>query len=211
MDDLGRFFRYLVSSLAATDPARLHLPLPLAEIRQTILPYRAHRRTLNLQSSEDYELMLIRLCAGEGGYARTEPEEAQAEFAAEAQSSNPDLEIVERREAVAVILNQDQVAHALNPVSDLAFAPPEQRYAPPPPKKVPSNSSRQPDSSATKPVRPVPAVCGSCGEKLPIGKKVKFCPHCGQSQAPTRCPECQADLEPDWRHCGNCGAALKSR
>ena len=44
-----------------------------------------------LESSEDYELVLLRLCAGEGGLVRTEPEEARARFAEELQSPNPDL------------------------------------------------------------------------------------------------------------------------
>jgi hypothetical protein len=207
VEDLDRFFRYMVNSIAATDPARLHGPLPLPEIRQTILPYRANRRALNLESSEDYELMLIRLCAGEGGFARTEPDEAHAEFVAEAQSSNPDLGIAERHEEAVVILNEDQVARALQPVSDIAFAPPEQRYAPKPPSKSPLPVS---PSDKTKAGRPA-AICGWCGEKLPLGRKTKFCPHCGQSQAPTHCPHCQADLEPNWRHCVNCGAALQSK
>ena len=29
---------------------------------------------------------------------------------------------------------------------------------------------------------------------------MKFCPHCGESQALTHCPECQTELEPAWRH-----------
>ena len=89
MEDLSRFFRQMVRNLAATDPARLRRPLPLGEIRRTILPYRANRRALRLETSEDYELVLIRLCAGEGGFAHTEPDDVHAEFAAEALSSNP--------------------------------------------------------------------------------------------------------------------------
>jgi hypothetical protein len=213
MSDLSRFFRQIVSNLAATDPARLQLPLPIAEIRRTILPYRANRRALSLESSEDYELMLVRLCAGEGGLARTEPEEAHADFASEAQSSNPDLGIVERHEAAMVILNPEQVARARNSVSDIAFAPPDQRYAPPkspvePAAKSPRPTSRR-DSNGMKSGRPA-AICRSCGGKLPSGRKAKFCPHCGQDQTLTQCPECQADLEPSWRHCVNCGATLHS-
>jgi hypothetical protein len=212
MEDLGRFFRHMVSSLAASDPGRLHEPLPLAEIRQTIIPYRANRRALSLETSEDYELVLIRLCAGEGGFARTEPEEAHAEFAAEAQSPNPDLAIVERHEEAVVILNEDKVARALEPVSDSAFAPPDNRYAPPPAVVPPTKSApRVSRDSKQRNAGRSAAICRSCGEKLPLGMKTKFCPHCGQSQALTRCPECQANLEPGWRHCVNCGTALPSR
>ena len=77
MTDLQRFFRVLVRNLAATDPARLRRPLPLTDIRDTIVPYSANRRSLQLESSEDYELMLMQLCAGQEGFARTEPEEVR--------------------------------------------------------------------------------------------------------------------------------------
>ena len=64
MSDLERFFRRLVTNLANSDPARLHRPLPLPEVYQTIMPYRTNRRALGLDTSEDYELVLLRLAAG---------------------------------------------------------------------------------------------------------------------------------------------------
>ena len=82
MTDLERFFRQLVANLAASDPSRLHHPLPLEEILGSIVPYRSNRRALHLESSEDYELVLLRLAAGEGGFVRTEPEEARKKLAA---------------------------------------------------------------------------------------------------------------------------------
>lgn len=212
MQDLSRFFRQIVRNLAAADPARLRRPLPLGEILQTILPYRANRRALQLETSEDYELVLIRLCGGEGGFARTEPDEVHAEFAAEALNSNPDLTIVHRHEDAVVILNQEQLARALEPTKDLAFAPPDQRFAPPAPDKpasvpappAPKKASRKPRAGP-----PSPATCRACSGELPPGWSVKFCPHCGESQALTHCPECQTELEPAWRHCVTCGAVVK--
>lgn len=203
MEDLGRLFRQIVRNLAATDPARLRRPVPLGEIRQTILPYRANRRSLQLESSEDYELVLIRLCAGEGGFARTEPDDVHAEFVAEALNANPDLTIVHRHENAAVILNEEQLARALDPDPGLAFAPPDQRFAPP----VPEQPAATPDVPV--PERdPSEPHCRACGGKLPLGLRVKFCPQCGETQALTHCPECQTELDPAWRHCVNCGAAV---
>ena len=221
MEDLSRFFRQMVRNLAATDPARLRQPLPLGDIRRTILPYRANRRALRLETSEDYELVLIRLCAGEGGFARIEPDDVYAEFAAEALSSNPDLTIVHRHENATVILNEEQLARALDPAQELAFAPPsDQRFAPPAPKELapaptPAQSAPKPAPAPAREVskpqsRPVPpANCRACGGKLPAGRSVKFCPHCGENQALTHCPECQTELEPAWRHCVACGAAVR--
>ena len=218
MEDLSRFFRQMVRNLAATDPARLRQPLPLGDIRRTILPYRANRRALRLETSEDYELVLIRLCAGEGGFARTEPNDVHAEFAAEALSSNPDLTIVHRHESAVLILNEEQLVRALDPARELAFAPSDQRFAPPAPKEpapAPAPAPPAPKSAPAREVsksqsRPVPpAICRACSGKLPAGRSVKFCPHCGESQALTHCPKCQTELEPAWRHCVACGAAVR--
>jgi predicted RNA-binding Zn-ribbon protein involved in translation (DUF1610 family) len=212
VEDLSRFFRQIVRNLAATDPAGLRRPLPLGEIRRTILPYRANRRALQLETSEDYELVLIRLCAGEGGFARTEPDDVQAEFAAEAQNSNPDLTIVHRHEKAVVILNEGQLVRALDPARDLAFAPSDQRFAPPNPREaVPLPDRPAPVKAVSKPSAkpPSPAICRVCSGKLPPGRSVKFCPHCGESQVLTRCPECQTELEAAWRHCVTCGAAVR--
>jgi hypothetical protein len=212
VEDLDRFFRQIVRNLVATDPDHLRQPLPLAELRQTILPYRANRRALQLESSEDYELVLIRLCAGEGGFARAEPDEVRAEFVAEALSPNPDLTIVHRHENAAVILNEEQLVRALDPALERSFAPPEQRFAPPaatepvlaPDLPVPERVSSPPRADAVS-----PAICRACGCKLPPARRVKFCPHCGESQERARCHACQTDLDPAWRHCVACGAEVK--
>jgi hypothetical protein len=205
VEDLGRLFNLLVSHLAAADPARLRQPLPLGEIRQTIIPYRANRRALQLESSEDYELVLIRLCSGEGGYARTEPDEVHGKFAVEALSSNPDLTIVGRYEDATIILNEAQVDRALGLDPQLAFAPPEQRViSPPSPAPAPP-----PDSPILKRSHGE-GLCRTCAGKLPHGRNVKFCPHCGESQTPTHCPQCETELEPGWRHCVTCGATVNT-
>ena len=53
--------------------------------------------------------------------------------------------------------------------------------------------------------------CLYCGGTLPGDRPIRFCPHCGQRQAPPECPQCHSDVEPAWRHCVNCGAALGER
>lgn len=83
MSDLQHFFRQLVANLSASDPTRLYQALPVADIQEVIIPYRASRRVLALESAEDYEVLLLRLCAGEGGLARTDPPEIQARFQTE--------------------------------------------------------------------------------------------------------------------------------
>lgn len=214
MDDLERFFRQIVRNLAATDPARLHRPLPLIELRESIVPYRANRRALQLESSEDYELVLMRFCAGEGGFARTEPAEVRAELEIEVGSSNPDLEIVRRYQNAVVSLEPKPLALVLNHEPGLAFAPPDhsgrlsmEKAA----ATLPELPSFEPlaaeaESAATS-SHPSPQ-CGLCGWVLPTGRVLHFCPHCGGSQKLTRCPACRSETEPGWRHCVTCGFAI---
>ena len=105
-------------------------PLALDEIFRDILPYRANRRALQLDTSEDYELVLLRLCAGEGSLVRTEPEEARARFAQEIRSANPDLDVLHAFENVEVTLRAEALARALEAEPEGSYAPPGRRAEP---------------------------------------------------------------------------------
>jgi hypothetical protein len=70
MTDLERLFRRLVDNLIAIDPARLHRPVALADLLNSIIPYRTNRRALSIDSAEDYDMLVLRLCSGEGGYVQ---------------------------------------------------------------------------------------------------------------------------------------------
>jgi len=217
--DLERFFRQLVANLAASDPSRLHHPLPLEEILGSIVPYRSNRRALHLESSEDYELVLLRLCAGEGDLVRTEPEKARARFAEEVRSPNPDLGVLHRFENVLVSLRSEPLARALGPDvdPDLPYAPPDR--APPPPipgldlpsldplGEIEDFSDPEPDA-ALEHIESTDPHCLYCGGTLPGDRPIRFCPHCGQRQAPPECPQCHSEVDPGWRHCVSCGTAL---
>lgn len=203
--DLERFFCQLARNLAASDPTRLQSGLALAEIRNSILPYRANRRALQLESSEEYELVLMRLCAGEGGFARTEPEEVAAEFVAELRSRNPDLTIIPRREKALVSLNPQALAKALEPNPERAYAPrkPGRRASDVKPRKSRETAPERSQGSDKQ------SQCTRCHGVLPPGRVVNFCPQCGLNLTRTRCPECKAEIEPGWRHCVGCGLPLE--
>jgi hypothetical protein len=243
--DVERFFRRLVSNLAATDPARLRRPVPLDEILREILPYRANRRTLQLDTSEEYEWVLLRLCAGEGGLVRTEPEEARARFAQEIRSANPDLDVLHAFENVQVTLRAESLARALEAEPEGIYAPPgrraEREIDPelvlgaaqfdelpglseaglPGVEALPElpdaeelreadelpESDEPPETGEAAAMESAPS-CLYCGGSLPVHRPVNFCPHCGQSQTQILCPECRSEIEPGWRHCVNCGAAV---
>ena len=213
MTDLERFFAALVRNVAAADRTRLQKPLLLVDIRNSILPYRANRRALQLESSEDYEWVLLRLCAGEGGFARTGPDEVRDEFVQELESPNPDLTLIDRREHAVVHLDPRAVARALDPEPDLAYAPP---VTPPPAtrksaasrNKRGSRESRAPALQEEKEPE-IRARCSRCGSTLPVGRVVNFCPACGLNLATARCDSCQTELDPTWRHCVTCGAPIR--
>jgi hypothetical protein len=196
--DLERFFVQLVRNLAADDRTRLGKPLLLVDIRNSILPYRANRRALQLESSEDYELVLMRLCAGEGGFARTGPDEVRDVFMQELESPNPDLTIVRQHENAVVHLDSRAVAKALDPQPELAYAPQE---------PVPSSPNVE-EPLVSAPAANAPSRCSRCESVLPVGRVVNFCPQCGQNLTRVHCPECGTELDRRWRHCVNCGATL---
>ena len=212
MTDLERLYRRLVQQLAATDPARLHRPLPLDEIVHSLVPYRANRRALGVDTSEEYELVLMRLCAGEGGLARTEPEEARARFAAELGSSNPDLAALHSFESVLITLRPEPLSRVLDSTD------PELEPEPAPLPEIPGlealaeledEGGPDPDPE-TIPEPEAPSRCAYCGGRLPSGRAVNFCPHCGQNQTVVLCPGCRSEVEPGWKHCVTCGRAVEA-
>jgi hypothetical protein len=47
--------------------------------------------------------------------------------------------------------------------------------------------------------------CRYCGGTLPDGRRITYCPHCGQNLTVRPCPACSTELESGWR-CGvTCG------
>lgn len=50
--------------------------------------------------------------------------------------------------------------------------------------------------------------CRYCGGSLPDGRRVTFCPHCGQNLTVQRCPACSTELELGWKFCTTCGRAV---
>lgn len=237
MTDLERLFRRLVDNLIAIDPARLHRPLAVGDLLTSVMPYRTNRRSLAIDSAEDYDMLVLRLCAGEGGFVRMVDEDITQLFNDQLTSPNPDLGILREHPKAEMLLGTEPLAHALGPGPDESYAPPEdepidlpaapRRIEPvvePPVEPVRRMSfSAEPAPPATPMVPPLPRItaeptptgpvlhretgarCGFCGGRLPSSRTVNFCPHCGQNQSFTRCPECQSELELGWRHCITCG------
>lgn len=113
-DYLDRLFRRLVLNLADLDPSRIQGPVEVNELYQHLVPYRTHRSVLGIDSHEDYEMTLLRLLAGERGYAFVEPEEARTALVNEAAGINPDTGIYRRFGTARVTFDPDLVRVALS-------------------------------------------------------------------------------------------------
>jgi hypothetical protein len=57
------------------------------------------------------------------------------------------------------------------------------------------------------------ATCRYCAGALPLGggRKVIFCPHCGQNLSVQHCPACSTELELGWKFCTTCGRRVSGQ
>jgi len=214
-DDLDRLFERLVSVLADDAPGRLAVPFPAAEVYERLVPYRSNRSNLKVATHQDYEMAVLRLLAGERGYASLEPAEVQDALQREAGESNPDTALF--RQFPDAILSLNRLAAERFLRGDRAYAPP-----PPPPLAPPPQSAEVADGEEGQNEKPplagaafelaeqseTPRQCPYCGETLPGSRKVNFCPQCGQPPSgELRCPACGGEMDVGWRYCVSCGRA----
>jgi predicted amidophosphoribosyltransferase len=50
--------------------------------------------------------------------------------------------------------------------------------------------------------------CRYCSGTLPTGRRLTFCPHCGQNLTVQHCPACNTELEVGWKFCTTCGRGV---
>lgn len=89
MDNIDRMYRHLVRTIRSRFPQYLVQPFEVAELHQTILPYRHHRRELGLETNEDYEVTLTELLSGARDYLIVD-ERMRDVLRTELASANPD-------------------------------------------------------------------------------------------------------------------------
>jgi hypothetical protein len=112
--DLERLFRLLVQQVAGSDPARLHRPVTITELSAEFVPYRVFRRTLELETAEDYDALVLRFLAGEGGLVRMTADPVAERFAIEARGANPDLAILREFSRATFILSPERLARVVS-------------------------------------------------------------------------------------------------
>ncbi|MBI4499882.1 MAG: zinc ribbon domain-containing protein [Gemmatimonadetes bacterium] len=195
MNDVQRMFQRLVEVLAASGMDSLREPIELPALYQKIIPYRTNRGVLRFDTNEDYEMTLLRLLAGEQGLVEVEPAEAAEALAREAHSVNPNPGAFRSFGTARARLSFKAVKELLEA---------REPYAP-----VVEPEIRRPMPTPVPPVSQestvVPETCPQCSGRLPIGRAVNFCPHCGGNVRVHDCPQCGTQLDLDWRHCVTCG------
>ncbi|MDT8369888.1 MAG: zinc ribbon domain-containing protein [Longimicrobiales bacterium] len=106
---LERFHEALVEGLRERGPADLARPFTVAEIYQDLVPYRTHRDRLGVEMNADYEHLLLRLLAGEGGYLKLESEHALREIRSELGEVDPDTTLYREFAAVDVQIERSAI------------------------------------------------------------------------------------------------------
>jgi hypothetical protein len=227
-DDLERLFRRLVDNVAELDATRLDGPLPLSEIHQNLVPYRTHRLVLGIETNQDYEMTVLRLVAGERGFARTEPDEVRHHFEREVHAVNPDTGVFRRFPNASVRLDPDQVrvilsgrpartGEAAAPAAAPALQAETAETAPPAVSAFQSAGSEPPEEGGEgtdEPEIPFSLDDGSEEAPPPAGRDVSIggaqCSYCGGDLPVGRtvifCPHCGQNV--GVMHCPECGTEL---
>lgn len=224
---VDRFFVVLLEEIEKGAAGNLEEPFTVAEIYQSLIPYRTHRDRLGVEMNGDYEDTLLRLLSGEGDFLLLESDTARNRIRHELAKSNPNTGIYREFAAVGVRLNPDR-APSGNTSERKADAPKGQslqtsleameptgeviadgKAGPPAPSEtVASPRSRRkvsPPSPAAGSGASVDEPCPDCGEALPKRDTLKFCPHCGTNVRSAPCSQCGEVLERRWRFCVACG------
>ncbi|MEP6999794.1 MAG: zinc ribbon domain-containing protein [bacterium] len=221
MDDVERMYRHLVRTIRATFPQYLSQPFEVGELYQTILPYRLHRRELGLETNQDYELALMELLSGAHGYLIVDGK-MRDDLSAERTSVSPNTAKIRDFASTHVALAPESL-NALDgasrasgggatisrsAITAASRTPAAQR--PPTPVATEPNTIAATSGSSRGVPRPFAVAdggesCFYCKGELPVGRKISFCPHCGQDLTLVHCPACGSELERGWKFCVICG------
>lgn len=224
-DDLDRMLVHFVRAVRARGGADLTRPWEVLELVQDVIPYRTLRRDGGFDANEDYEHALTRLLSGERGYVQADARMQEA-LRAELASPNPDTAFFREFARNHVALTAAGIA-AASLVGEGTPAAPRPGAAPAavPVREVtpvtaafagvaPTPPPEEP--MGVQPIRHVTAQavggkCRYCAATLPDGRKIVFCPFCGNDLTMTQCPACSTELELGWKFCVTCGRSMAAR
>lgn len=209
MDDLDRLFQRLVANIRNGHAEYLSVPFTVAELHDTLVPYRHYRRDLGIETNQDYEAAVTRLISGERGYIRAD-ETMQQRLKKELTSAHTEPGLFREYASARISL----VPEAVN---NLGVPIPSQNSGGYSVGKRVATAGRGGDgapatnegtTSFTMPAltaMEIPEGCRYCGGTLPEGRAITYCPNCGQNLAAKHCAGCGAELDPAWKFCVSCG------
>jgi hypothetical protein len=196
-----------------------------------------HRRELELETNSDYEMALLRLLSGERGYLVGD-DEMQEALKRELATPNPDpgsfrayaMSHVSLAADAVRRLEQGGMRNAAPTPAASPVVPPRAAQSP----AAPAARSSSPPSAAAPVLAPMrspvssPSLqntmaapprsttaealggrCRYCSGALPQGRRLTFCPHCGQNLTVQHCPACNTELEVGWKFCTTCGRGVQ--
>lgn len=235
MTDLERFAAVLLAEWQ-NEAGRATSALTVSGLLDRTLPYRMARRALALESSEDYEALVLRLIGEEAGLVATDPIEAAEMARSTLVSKIPDLDVLRLLRSATLTFTDDAVSRLEGvrplPAGTQTDAPAAEagvaqgapgsrpdadvlpmRRAPEPADHTAAPTPRvahdPPPAFLTKVAFVSPeAMCWQCSQPLPVNRKVNFCVECGADQRSPRCLSCGGTVERHWKHCPECGMGL---
>ncbi len=230
MTELERFAAVLLAQWH-NEAGRATAALGVADLLDRVLPYRAARRALAIESSEEYEALVLRMIAEESGLVTTDPLEFAEMARTTLETKIPDLDVLRLLRSATITFTDDAISR-LDGVRPLPPATADQQPAQAGPGADVLPMRRAPevaDHTATATATPAPrdtappppfltrvaftapgTTCWQCSAPLPQDRAVKFCVECGADQRKPRCGACGSDVEPGWKHCAECGAPVSS-
>ena len=208
MDDLDRLFQRLVANIRNGHAEYLSVPFTVAELHDTLVPYRHYRRDLGIETNQDYEAAVTRLIAGERGYIRAD-ESMQQRLKKEIASPHADPGLFREYASARISLVPEAVKNLGVPIPSQNSGGYSGSRRPPSGRDGDgATATNEGTTSFAMPAlssMEIPEGCRYCGGTLPEGRAITYCPNCGQNLAVKHCAGCGAELDPAWKFCVSCG------
>jgi hypothetical protein len=224
---VDRFHRVLVEEIRRTRPEYLEKPFTVAEIYQSLVPYRSHRDRIGVEMNADYEEALLHLLGGNEEYLILDSQAARDRIRRELASSNPNTGVFRDFAALSVRLDPEKAgqvpAIGVLPGSGASPAPEHDAEggtlfddAPAAQASAPAAQASAPAAQASGPAArssaappppdaSAPDDCPGCGRGLPDRPGLRFCPYCGVDVLVSNCAACGEELDRAWAFCVACG------
>ena len=228
MDNLDRMFRHLVRTVRAKHAQYLTQPFTVAELHQSILPYRLHRRELGLETNEDYEITLTELLSGARDYLIVD-DPMRERLRSELASKNPDPTAFKQFATSTVALSPSALRSleagpddGSTPLAVDAMRPSPMPFETPiaatpvakPQQPAPAAKAPPPPRPATAPETASPRVSASrspIGSRAVVANAGERCRYCNEllpsGRTITFCPHCGQNLTVV--NCEACGTELE--